>query len=103
MSYSAISPHNQLPPTGCYTSDGKYQALPDNTAVRCQLMDFDGNFIKPDNTLGQQMVELARICDFRVYKSDILYMVSYQGNGYSTKASLCQTMTKQEIENILQG
>ena len=102
MSYSAISPHNQLPPTGCYTSDGKYQALPDNTAVRCQLMDFDGNFIKPDNTLGQQMVELPGFVTF-VFISRTFYIWFHIKGMVTAQKRHFAKYDKQEIENILQG
>ena len=32
--------------TGLWTTDHKYEMLPDNTIVTCQFIDHSGNFIK---------------------------------------------------------
>jgi hypothetical protein len=57
--------------TGDVTS---YKMFPDNTKVLCQLIDHDGNKIKANGTLGEEDV-WCKVCDQRIFYSDILYWV----------------------------
>ena len=66
--------------------------LPDETIIKCYLIDDIGNYVKKDGSPGK-VVTLARVCDQRNFYHNILYAVeiledgSNQGKWYSTKAS----------------
>lgn len=79
--------------TGLWTTDGKYEMLPDNTIVSCQFIDHSGNFIKKDKTLGKELVNNVRIMDQRIFYSNILYAVEYpigSGDVLHTRHNLIQ-------------
>ena len=66
-----------------------YQMLPNNTIVKCQLISHSGDFIKGDLTDGNEIVT-ARVCDQRIFKTDILYWVEgidENSSFYQKKAS----------------
>lgn len=82
--------HKAMPSTNLWTGDKRsYQMLPDNTVIKCQLIDNAGNNVKADGTPGTQIVT-ARICDQRIFYSDILYWVKGIDSEFenSTLASL---------------
>lgn len=74
------------------STDNKYKMLPDETIIKCYLIDDIGNYVKKDGSPGK-VVTLARVCDQRNFYHNILYAVeiledgSNQGKWYSTKAS----------------
>ena len=74
------------------STDGRYNMLPEETIIKCYLIDDVGNYIKKDGSSGK-VVTLARVCDQRNFYSNILYAVesledgSNQGKFYSTRAS----------------
>ena len=78
------------------STDGIYKMLPDETIIKCYLIDDVGNYVKKDGSSGK-VVTLARVCDQRNFYHNILYAVEIledgsnqnmnQGKFYSTKAS----------------
>ena len=72
------------------STDGRYKMLPDDTVIKCYLTNSEGKYINKDGSL-EKVITLARVCDQRNFKNNILYAVCVIGDNqdrwYSTRAS----------------
>lgn len=78
------------------STDGSYAMLPDNTIIKCYLIDKDGNYVKKDGSPGK-VITLACVRDQRCFYYNILYAVEVLEDSsnqkmekrefYSTRAS----------------
>lgn len=72
------------------STDCRYNMLPNDTIIKCYLINSEGEYINKDGSLGK-VVTLARVSDKSVFYDDILYAVNIIGDNqdrwYQTRAS----------------